>query len=116
MFVCVKAASELCPVLLQEGVSAVDNLNEMQCMWFQTETAAAYQRLGKWGDALKKCHEVDRVSCSWTLSCIAVSYLMFNYFHYQDTWNDTALESCQLLYFKILTLVNHFDRLYETEP
>ncbi len=46
----------------QEGTSAVDNLNEMQCMWFQTECAAAYQRLGKLGDALKKCHEIERVS------------------------------------------------------
>ena len=48
--------------LLQEGISAVENLNEMQCMWFQTECAFAYKRLGKWGEALKKCHEIDRVS------------------------------------------------------
>lgn len=40
----------------------MENLNEMQCMWFQTECALAYQRLGKWGDSLKKCHEIDRVS------------------------------------------------------
>lgn len=40
----------------------MENLNEMQCMWFQTECALAYQRLGKWGESLKKCHEVDRVS------------------------------------------------------
>ena len=46
----------------QEGVSATENLNEMQCMWFQTECAGAYQRLGQWGEALKKCHEIDRVS------------------------------------------------------
>ena len=45
----------------QEGISAMENLNEMQCMWFQTECALAYQRMGKWGEALKKCHEVDRV-------------------------------------------------------
>lgn len=51
-----------CIFIFQEGVSATDNLNEMQCMWFQTEGAAAYQRMGKWGEALKKCHEVDRVS------------------------------------------------------
>lgn len=44
------------------GVPATENLNEMQCMWFQTEAAAAYQRLGQWGEALKKAHEVDRVS------------------------------------------------------
>lgn len=56
-----KSQDKPCDVFYQEGVSATDNLNEMQCMWFQTECAAAYQRLGKWGDALKKCHEVDRV-------------------------------------------------------
>ena len=39
----------------------MENLNEMQCMWFQTECALAYQRMGKWGEALKKCHEVERV-------------------------------------------------------
>lgn len=48
---------------LQEGTSAMENLNEMQCMWFQTECISAYQRLGRYGDALKKCHEVERVSC-----------------------------------------------------
>ncbi|XP_055911380.1 N-alpha-acetyltransferase 15, NatA auxiliary subunit [Eupeodes corollae] len=56
----VKEAEEICAKFTREGVSAMENLNEMQCMWFQTECALAYQRLGKWGDALKKCHEVDR--------------------------------------------------------
>ncbi|KAK3576854.1 hypothetical protein CHS0354_012909 [Potamilus streckersoni] len=56
----VQEAAEMCSKFTREGVSAVDNLNEMQCMWFQTENAAAYQRMGKWGEALKKCHEVDR--------------------------------------------------------
>lgn len=53
-------AEEICAKFTREGISAMENLNEMQCMWFQTECALAYQRLGKWGDALKKCHEVDR--------------------------------------------------------
>ena len=48
--------------IFQEGVPAIDNLNEMQCMWFQTECALAYQRQGMFGESLKKCHEVDRVS------------------------------------------------------
>ena len=39
----------------------MENLNEMQCMWFQTECAFGYQRMGRFGDALKKCIEVDRV-------------------------------------------------------
>ncbi|XP_054721181.1 N-alpha-acetyltransferase 15, NatA auxiliary subunit-like [Uloborus diversus] len=53
-------AEEMCSKFTREGVSSMENLNEMQCMWFQTECALSYQRLGKWGDALKKCHEIDR--------------------------------------------------------
>nr|CAD7605074.1 unnamed protein product [Timema genevievae] len=56
----IKEAEETCSKFTREGVSAMDNLNEMQCMWFQTECALAFQRLEKWGDSLKKCHEVDR--------------------------------------------------------
>ena len=44
----------------------MENLNEMQCMWFQTECALSYQRQGKFGEALKKCHEIDRVSFGCT--------------------------------------------------
>jgi peptide alpha-N-acetyltransferase len=64
----------------------MENLNEMQCMWFQTECALAYQRLEKWGDALKKCHEVDRVSDSIETACskhvrycINLTYIRFNF-------------------------------------
>ncbi|NWT55842.1 NAA16 acetyltransferase, partial [Erythrocercus mccallii] len=56
----VKDAEEMCSKFTRARTSAMENLNEMQCMWFQTECAAAYQRLGKYGDALKKCHEVER--------------------------------------------------------
>ena len=40
--------------------SAASALNEMQCMWFLIEVAASYRRQGKIGDALKKCHEIER--------------------------------------------------------
>lgn len=56
----VQQAEEVCARFTREGVSAMENLNEMQCMWFQTECALAWQRQERWGDALKKCHEVDR--------------------------------------------------------
>ncbi|EDW56149.1 GM22959 [Drosophila sechellia] len=56
----VQEAEEICAKFTREGVSAMDNLNEMQCMWFQTECALAYQRMGRWGESLKKCHEVER--------------------------------------------------------
>lgn len=56
----VKEAEEICAKFTREDVPAMENLNEMQCMWFQTECALAFQRQEKWGDSLKKCHEVDR--------------------------------------------------------
>ncbi|XP_063046142.1 N-alpha-acetyltransferase 15, NatA auxiliary subunit a [Engraulis encrasicolus] len=56
----VKEAEEMCSKFTREGTSAVENLNEMQCMWFQTECALAYQSMNKFGDALKKCHEIER--------------------------------------------------------
>lgn len=60
----IKEAEETCGKFTREGVLAMENLNEMQCMWIQTEAANAYKRLGKYGEALKKCHEVDRVGSS----------------------------------------------------
>ncbi|XP_070236337.1 N-alpha-acetyltransferase 16, NatA auxiliary subunit isoform X5 [Bos mutus] len=56
----IKEAEEMCSKFTREGTSAMENLNEMQCMWFQTECISAYQRLGRYGDALQKCHEVER--------------------------------------------------------
>ncbi|XP_003703292.1 N-alpha-acetyltransferase 15/16 isoform X2 [Megachile rotundata] len=56
----IKEAEETCGKFTREGVLAMENLNEMQCMWIQTEAANAYKRLGKYGEALKKCYEVDR--------------------------------------------------------
>ncbi|XP_033115616.1 N-alpha-acetyltransferase 15, NatA auxiliary subunit-like [Anneissia japonica] len=59
----VKEAEEMCSKFTRESVAAMENLNEMQCMWFQTECATSYQRQGKYGEALKKCYEVDRHFC-----------------------------------------------------
>uniref|UniRef100_A0A8B9JC29 N(alpha)-acetyltransferase 15, NatA auxiliary subunit a n=1 Tax=Astyanax mexicanus TaxID=7994 RepID=A0A8B9JC29_ASTMX len=56
----VKEAEEMCSKFTREGTSAVENLNEMQCMWFQTECALAYKSMNKCGEALKKCHEIER--------------------------------------------------------
>ncbi|XP_035680936.1 N-alpha-acetyltransferase 15, NatA auxiliary subunit-like isoform X3 [Branchiostoma floridae] len=56
----VKEAEEMCSKFTREGVSAMENLNEMQCMWFQSECAGAYRQLTQYGEALKKCHEVER--------------------------------------------------------
>ena len=58
----VREAEEMCQKFTREGVPAAENLNEMQCMWFQTECALSYQRQGQWGQAIRKCIEVDRVS------------------------------------------------------
>ncbi|VDN60581.1 unnamed protein product [Dracunculus medinensis] len=55
-----KEAENICSKFTREGVNASVNLNEMQCMWYEIECARAFERLGKYGDALKKCHEVER--------------------------------------------------------
>uniref|UniRef100_A0A4X2KSY2 N-alpha-acetyltransferase 16, NatA auxiliary subunit n=1 Tax=Vombatus ursinus TaxID=29139 RepID=A0A4X2KSY2_VOMUR len=68
----VKEAEDMCFKFTREGTSVMKNLNEMQCMWYQTECASAYQRLGKYGEALKKCHEIERVS-KW-LNILASSF------------------------------------------
>jgi hypothetical protein len=36
-------------------------------MWFETESANAYKRLRKFGESLKKCHHVERVSKIFSL-------------------------------------------------
>ena len=54
-------AEAMCSRFTREGVKAMTNLNEMQCMWFEIETANAFRRRRQLGEALKKCHEVERV-------------------------------------------------------
>lgn len=44
----------------------LQTMDEMQCMWFQTELALAYRRMGRLGDALQKLHEIERVSFKTT--------------------------------------------------
>ncbi|EDO40471.1 predicted protein, partial [Nematostella vectensis] len=56
----VQKAEDTCAMFTRDGLQAAENLNEMQCMWFQTECGRAYQRLGKMGEALKKAHEVEK--------------------------------------------------------
>lgn len=43
------------------STTATQYLTEMQCMWFLIENALAYKAMQKYGDALKFCHEIDRV-------------------------------------------------------
>ena len=49
-------------LFLKEATQPADYLREMQCMWFETESANAYRRLHKFGESLKKCHQVERVN------------------------------------------------------
>ncbi|XP_061501853.1 N-alpha-acetyltransferase 15, NatA auxiliary subunit-like [Anopheles gambiae] len=79
----IKEAEEICAKFTREDVSAMENLNEMQCMWFQTECALGYQRLEKWGDALKKCHEIDR----------HFAEIIEDQFDFHTYWNAMTLRS-----------------------
>ncbi|VDP89166.1 unnamed protein product [Echinostoma caproni] len=44
----------------RETISAAEYLSEMQCMWFLIENARTYRDLGKYGESLKLCHEVEQ--------------------------------------------------------
>nr|CDS34462.2 n alpha acetyltransferase 15 NatA auxiliary [Hymenolepis microstoma] len=43
------------------STTATQYLTEMQCMWFLIENARSYWAMQKYGEALKYCHEIDRV-------------------------------------------------------
>lgn len=60
--------------LFQENSSPGDYLREMQCMWFELEMARSHRRLKKYGEALKKCHEIDRVTTRAMLTGGACRY------------------------------------------
>jgi len=53
-------ALEMAGKFTRENSSPAEYLRDMQCMWFELEMARAYRRLKKYGEALKKCHEIDR--------------------------------------------------------
>ncbi|XP_046854398.1 N-alpha-acetyltransferase 15, NatA auxiliary subunit-like [Xenia sp. Carnegie-2017] len=53
-------AERTCGLFTREGSLASENLNEMQCIWYETECGRAYKRLGNYGEALKKCHEIEK--------------------------------------------------------
>lgn len=56
----IKEAQDIAGKFTRESTQPFDYLREMQCMWFETECANAFKRLGKLGDSLKKCHQVER--------------------------------------------------------
>lgn len=43
-------------------------------MWFQTECAQAYKAMNKFGEALKKCHEIERVSTIYMYLYMSFSF------------------------------------------
>lgn len=57
----VQEAEQMCAKFTREGSNATDSLNEMQCMWYELECAYAYVGMGEFGEALKRCHQVERV-------------------------------------------------------
>lgn len=56
----VKKAIEICGLFTKEGTLPDEDLDSMQCMWFGIECANAHKRLGEIGEALKKCHQIER--------------------------------------------------------
>lgn len=56
----IEEAETMAAKFTRETVSVQEYLREMQCMWFEVECANAHLRGKNYGEALKKCHEIDR--------------------------------------------------------
>ena len=60
-------------------------------MWYQTECAAAYSRKQEWGNALRHCHQIDKVSVLFYLSvlwcelnCLTCTYISLTLLHIHE--------------------------------
>eukprot|EP00122_Pirum_gemmata_P010604 Pgem_evm1s9810 len=53
-------AKDTIGLFTREGVDQVDNLVEMQCMWFEQYYGDSSLRVGNYGMALKKFIQVDK--------------------------------------------------------
>lgn len=56
----VERAIEICGMFTKEGILPDEDLDSMQCMWFGIESAAAHKRKGEIGEALRKCHQIEK--------------------------------------------------------
>ncbi len=57
----IEDADKMAAKFTRGSTTATQYLTEMQCMWFLIENARSYRAMQKYGDALKVCHEIDRV-------------------------------------------------------
>jgi len=55
-----KEAAEIASKFTRENVSVDDYALDMQCMWYDLEIAKYHKKAGNLGNALKKCHIIDR--------------------------------------------------------
>jgi len=61
----VEAASKMCERFTREGMKSDDALYEMQCLWYPLACAKAYLARKDYGEALKRCHQIDRTLTSY---------------------------------------------------
>jgi len=54
-------AEKLASLFTRENITLADNLKEMQVLWFQIEAAEAHFKRGQYGQALRKCYEIECV-------------------------------------------------------
>eukprot|EP01134_Creolimax_fragrantissima_P003898 CFRG3898T1 len=53
-------AQDTVGLFTREGVDQGDNINEMQCMWFENESGDCHLRSKSYGPALKKYHQIEK--------------------------------------------------------
>ncbi|KHJ95640.1 tetratricopeptide repeat protein [Oesophagostomum dentatum] len=53
-------AEKMCGKFTREGERASTTLNEMQCMWYELECARCHYNEGRYGEALRKVHQIEQ--------------------------------------------------------
>ncbi|CAD5231659.1 unnamed protein product [Bursaphelenchus xylophilus] len=58
-------AAKMCEKFTREGMKSEDALQEMQCLWYPWAAAKAHRAKGELGEALKRCHQIERIITSF---------------------------------------------------
>jgi peptide alpha-N-acetyltransferase len=99
----IKDAEQMCAKFTRENTNATESLNDMQCMWYELHCANAHYSLGQYGEALKKCHQVEKVRLTMNFYAIDLFKHFVSFYEDQYDFHSYCIRKATLCsYMKIL--------------
>ncbi|KAI6233613.1 hypothetical protein M3Y99_00897600 [Aphelenchoides fujianensis] len=95
----VEEASKMCERFTREGMKSDDALYEMQCLWYPLACAKAYLGRKEYGEALKRCHQIDRTVTS--------------YYEEQYDFHTYCVRKCYVAPY--VTMIHFLDQIHNNE-